>query len=67
MNDQDRIDFWIDAERGLTTDEFRLLRLLADGYTCRDIAQMSTYGRQTVYNRYEKIYIKLQQKLDKTL
>ena len=38
-------DFWIDAERNLTTEEFRILRLLADGYSERDIAEMSTFSK----------------------
>ena len=45
------MDFWIDAERSLTADEFRILRMLADGYTERDIAEMSTFSKGGIYRK----------------
>ena len=67
MDDQDRIDFWIDAERVLKPDEYRILRLIADGYSCEEVAQMSTFSRRTCYRKHKDVYTKLQQMCYKTL
>jgi len=66
MNEHERADFWIDAKRILSPDEFRILRMLADGYTCEDIAELSTFCRRTAYNKKGKICEKLQIMLHKT-
>ena len=66
MDQEERMDFWLDAKRILNPDEFRILRMLADGYTCEDIADLSTFSRRTAYNKKGKICEKLQEMLHKT-
>ncbi len=60
-------DFWIDAERNLTAEEFRILRLLADGYSCGEVAEMSTFGRRSTYRKKIKICEKVAGIWHKTL
>ena len=67
MDNEERMDFWIDAERSLTADEFRILRMLADGYTCEDVAGMSTFSRRTAYRRKLCVVKKVAEMWHKTL
>ena len=60
-------DFWIDAERNLTTEEFRILRLLADGYSERDIAEMSTFSKGGIYRKKVCMLKKVAELWGKTL
>jgi len=63
MDNEERMDFWISAERNLTADEFRILRYLHYGYTYRDITGMTTHSLGGVFNKVQK----LKEKLNKTL
>ena len=60
-------DFWIDAERSLTAEEFRVLRLLAAGYTEREIRVMSTFSKGGIYRKKVCIIKKVAEMWGKTL
>ena len=55
MNDQDRIDFWIDAERCLSSVDLKILRLLCDGYNYKEVSEMAGMTTGKVDYRIKKI------------